>query len=198
MTTRIINPFPFFLDRYGDLLNGGKVYIGTVDLDPETNPIAVFYDEALTVAATQPLRVMGGHIVNGGDPTQVYTAADDYSIRVRNIDNEEVFFAPSVNTETAQFQPIDADLTAIAALSTTAYGRALLTLANQAALRAATGIPDPLPAVGGTVSGNIIRAGAGAHLYLVGASFGSGRVFVTEAGESDPTTLAGDIWFKKV
>lgn len=34
----------------------------------------------------------------------------------------------------AGFQPIDADLTAISALSTTAYGRALLTLANQAAL----------------------------------------------------------------
>lgn len=34
----------------------------------------------------------------------------------------------------AGFQPLDADLTAIAALTTTAYGRALLTLANQAAL----------------------------------------------------------------
>jgi hypothetical protein len=34
----------------------------------------------------------------------------------------------------AAFQPVDSDLTAIAALSTTTYGRALLTLANQAAL----------------------------------------------------------------
>ena len=34
------------------------------------------------------------------------------------------------------YQPLDSDLTAIAALSTTAYGRALLTLANQAALTA--------------------------------------------------------------
>lgn len=37
----------------------------------------------------------------------------------------------------AYAQPIDSDLTAIAALSTTSYGRNLLTLANQAALQAA-------------------------------------------------------------
>lgn len=34
------------------------------------------------------------------------------------------------------YQPLDADLTAIAALATTSYGRGLLTLANQAALQA--------------------------------------------------------------
>lgn len=36
----------------------------------------------------------------------------------------------------AAFQPVDSDLTAIAALSTTAYGRALLTVADQAGLMA--------------------------------------------------------------
>ena len=39
----------------------------------------------------------------------------------------------------AASQPLDSDLTAIAALTTTAYGRALLELANQAALLAAVG-----------------------------------------------------------
>lgn len=38
------------------------------------------------------------------------------------------------------FQPLDNDLTAIAALTTTAYGRALLELANAAALRTAAGL----------------------------------------------------------
>lgn len=37
------------------------------------------------------------------------------------------------------YQPLDSDLTAIAALSTTSYGRAFLTLANAAAARTATG-----------------------------------------------------------
>jgi len=37
------------------------------------------------------------------------------------------------------YQPLDSDLTAIAALATTSYGRAFLTLANAAAARTATG-----------------------------------------------------------
>lgn len=40
----------------------------------------------------------------------------------------------------ADFQPLDADLTAIAALTTTAYGRALLALADAAAGRIALGL----------------------------------------------------------
>lgn len=39
----------------------------------------------------------------------------------------------------AGYQPLDSGLTAIAALSTTSYGRNLLTLANQAALQSAVG-----------------------------------------------------------
>lgn len=44
---------------------------------------------------------------------------------------------------TAYYQPLDTDLTAIAALTTTTYGRNLLTLANQAALFAALGSGTP-------------------------------------------------------
>jgi hypothetical protein len=91
-------------------------------------------------------------------------------------------------------QPLDADLTAIAALATTPYGRGLLILANQAALKSATGIPDPLAAVGGTVTGNILRGGAGAHIYHNTVGMNSGRVFLTAEGAADPTSLAGDIW----
>jgi hypothetical protein len=40
----------------------------------------------------------------------------------------------------ASFQPLDSDLTAIAALTTTSYGRALLALADAAALRTAAGL----------------------------------------------------------
>ncbi len=40
----------------------------------------------------------------------------------------------------AASQPLDSDLSAIAELTTTTYGRALLTLANQAALQAAAGL----------------------------------------------------------
>jgi len=43
-------------------------------------------------------------------------------------------------------QPLDADLTNIAALATTSYGRALLTVANQAALQAVVGSTSSYPA----------------------------------------------------
>lgn len=50
----------------------------------------------------------------------------------------------------ADFQPVDSDLTAIAALTTTTYGRAFLTLANQAALVAL--LPAELSSIAGLTS----------------------------------------------
>lgn len=47
--------------------------------------------------------------------------------------------------DSTDFQPVDSDLTAIAALTTTAYGRALLTLADQAALQSAVGLSGYQP-----------------------------------------------------
>lgn len=60
------------------------------------------------------------------------------------------------------FQPLDADLSAIAALTTTAYGRALLTTADSAALTAALNTATSLlkglaPASGGGTT-NFLRA----------------------------------------
>lgn len=51
-------------------------------------------------------------------------------------------------------QPLDADLTAISALTTTSYGRAFLTLANDAAFKAA--ILTALGLTGFTVGGSSI------------------------------------------
>jgi hypothetical protein len=197
MAQRINNPFPLFLDEDGDLLFGGKVYIGTANQDPETNPLAVFWDEELTDAAEQPLRVYGGLIHNGDSPAFVFAAGDDYSIRTRDADDELIWYVPSIKVTGQQYQPLDGDLTAIAALATTSYGRALLTLANQAALKAATGIPDCLPLIGGTVTGNIARSSAGPHLYHTDGALVSGRVFLTDHDAADPTSLAGDIWLKR-
>ena len=198
MAQRINNPFPLFLDTDGSLLYGGFVFVGVAGQDPEANPLAIFWDKDLTVAITDlPLRTLGGVITNGDSPAFVFAAGDDYSIRVRNSDGEVVFYVASIKVTGEQFQPLDSDLTAIAALSTTAYGRGLLTLANQAALKAATGIPDPIPAIGGNVSGNIMRLSAGPHIYHTDAAYGSGRIFVTDHDGADPTSLAGDLWIKR-
>lgn len=197
MTQRIVNPFPQYLDKRGNLLDGGYVYIGTAGADPQTSPIATYWDAALTLPAVQPLRTLGGVIVNNGSPAFVFVDEDNYSLRVRDNTLDEVFYVASVVLSGVQFQPLDADLTAIAALATTAFGRSLLTLANQAALKSATGIPDCLPLTGGTVTGNVIRSAAGAHTYHTNSAFQSGRIFTTAAGAADPTSLPGDIWFEE-
>lgn len=45
-----------------------------------------------------------------------------------------------INSVASGMQPLDSDLTAIAALATTSFGRGLLVLANAAALRSAAGL----------------------------------------------------------
>lgn len=190
---RLANPIPVFLDLNGRLIDGGKVYVGVVGDDPETDPVDVYWDPELTNVAAQPLRTIGGMIVNGTTPANVFVAENDYSMRLRDANNVQVFYSPSVFIDTDQFQPRDADLTAIADQGTTAYGRGLLALNNQAALKSATGIPDPLPAAGGTVSGPITRQGAGVHAYALNPAFTGFRLCgVDPTGTADATSQPGD------
>lgn len=196
---RLVNPYPLFLDLRGALLDAGYVYIGTANEDPEASPLTVYLDSALTIPIAQPLRTRGGLIVNGADPVFIWVDADDYSLRTRDADGNEITFTPSVAVAAAaevDYQPLDADLTAIAALTTTAFGRSFLTQADAAAVKTLLGIVAGIPTTGGTVTGNLTRSGAGVHLYHVDPAYVSGRVFRTDAAASDPTTLVGDIWIK--
>lgn len=194
---RLSNPVPLYLDANGRLIDGGKIYVGVAGADPATSPVQCYWDSGLTIPAAQPLRTIGGPIVNGAIPANVFVAASDYSMRLADENDVQVFYSPSAYIDSTSFQPRDSDLDAISALSTTAFGRNLLTLADQAALKAATGIPTPLPLTGGTVSGNIIRQGAGAHAYWADPAMTGARLFVTAKGAADPTSQPGDIWFEK-
>lgn len=194
---RIENPIPLFLDLAGGLLDSGYVFIGDADDDPEVSPIQVYWDAALTIPAAQPLRTRGGVIVNAGAPAIAYVAAADYSMRVRDADLSLVSYVPSASEAGGvAYQPLDADLTAIAALATTAFGRSILTAATAAAARALLGVVNGLPLAGGTVTGNILRGGAGPHLYHKDGALVSGRVFLTSNAVGDPTSQNGDLWFK--
>jgi acid phosphatase family membrane protein YuiD len=61
----------------------------------------------------------------------------------------------NLTTDLAAKQPLDSDLTAIAALSTTSFGRALLALADAAALRTAGGLGTAAVADTGTGAANV-------------------------------------------
>lgn len=193
--TRLTNPQPLFLNARGDLLDAGMVYVGVANADPQDQPLAVFFDLARTIPAMQPLRTLGGKIVNGATPAQIFVAEADYSMRVLDADGGLVSYDPTSFPIGAEFQPVDSDLTAIAALTTTEFGRSLLTLASSTALKTATGIPDCLPLTGGNITDDIVRTGGGSYLYHFNPLYTSGQVFGPEK-LTDPTTIAGDIWFK--
>jgi hypothetical protein len=76
-------PFPAFADAGGQPLEDGYIWIGTVNLNPITNPIVAYWDSALTITAVQPIRTSGGYPVYQGTPSRIYTASD-YSIQVQN------------------------------------------------------------------------------------------------------------------
>lgn len=84
MSTSVVNPFQIIPDLNGKPLDSGYVYIGQYGLNPEASPVAVYWDEALTIPAALPLRTRGGYIVRNGTPARVYTAGEDYSILVRD------------------------------------------------------------------------------------------------------------------
>ena len=89
-------PYPAFADADGQPLDDGYILIGTVNLNPITNPIDVYFDSALTVAAVQPIRTSGGYPVYQGTPARIYTTGD-YSIQVQNKNGTVVYTSLSGN-----------------------------------------------------------------------------------------------------
>jgi hypothetical protein len=74
-------PYPVFAGADGQPLDNGYIWIGTVNLNPQVNPIAVYWDAALTISAVQPIRTLNGYPSYQGTPSRFY-AASDYSIQV--------------------------------------------------------------------------------------------------------------------
>ena len=83
-------PFPVFSDADGSPLENGYIWIGQANLDPQTNPIAVYWDEALTILAAQPIRTLGGYPSWNGTPARLY-APGEYSIRVLDAKGQLVY-----------------------------------------------------------------------------------------------------------
>lgn len=77
------------------------------------------------------------------------------------------------------YQPLDSDLTALAALTTTSYGLGLTTLANQAALQTAIGAAVP-----GTASTVVLRDSTG-------AAWATTALYVTHSGTGNTTAILG-------
>jgi hypothetical protein len=130
-TFQVVNPFQQFFGLDGLPLTSGYVYIGTAGGDPESSPIPVYSDQALTIPLSQPLRTIGGYLANGTAPTQAYVGASPYSMRVRNAAGSVVYYQA-----TAHDGPGEDAAAAIAAIAALGNGSGATELGYNAGVTA--------------------------------------------------------------
>jgi len=95
MSALSIQPtFPIFTETDGLPLENGYIWIGTTNLDPQGNPINVYWDASLTISAPQPIRTINGYPSRSGAPGRLYVNSN-YSIRVQNSKGSLVYSAPA-------------------------------------------------------------------------------------------------------
>ena len=87
-------PFPVFQGRDGQPLENGYIWIGAPNLSPQTNPVNVYFDEALTILAPQPLRTLNGYVSRAGTPAQLYINGVNFSILVQDSKGSMVYNFP--------------------------------------------------------------------------------------------------------
>jgi hypothetical protein len=95
MSALSIQPtYPIFTETDGLPLENGYIWIGTANLDPQVNPINVYWDAALTILAPQPIRTINGYPSRSGTPGRLYVNSN-YSIRVQDSKGSLVYSAPA-------------------------------------------------------------------------------------------------------
>lgn len=91
--TQLAPPYPIFTDKSGSPLDNGYLYFGTVGLNPETNPIQVYYDVNFLQPAAQPLRTSNGYVMRNGSPSLIYSNTQ-FSVTVRDKNRAMVIYSP--------------------------------------------------------------------------------------------------------
>jgi len=90
MSTLISSPFPVFTDTDGLPLENGYIDIGVAGLNPLSNPRQVYWDEALTIPASN-IRTTRGYPARNGSAAFLYAPPGDFSILIRNKNNVVIF-----------------------------------------------------------------------------------------------------------
>ena len=88
--TSVPSPYPAFADIDGQPLENGYIWIGAAGLQPIGNPINVYWNAAQTIAATLPIRTLGGYPMNNGTPARLFVGSD-YSIQVQNRNGSVIY-----------------------------------------------------------------------------------------------------------
>jgi hypothetical protein len=90
----VTQPFPFIADTDGTPLEGGLLYFGQPNQNPEVNPIPIYWDQAGLIPAEQPVSTIAGVPVRNGTPANVFCSGD-FSLTVRNSKREFVYYQAS-------------------------------------------------------------------------------------------------------
>ena len=84
MSTQIGQAYPLIVDKSGNPLDNGIIYIGESGQNPENYPIPIYYDEFFTIPAPQPLRTVNGYFSRNGSPAKIFINAVECSIVVKD------------------------------------------------------------------------------------------------------------------
>ena len=177
--TEIVSPFQQFFDTSGAPLANGQIFIGTAGLDAQSNPTPVYWDDAFTIPAPQPIRTLNGYPAWNGAPAKMFVNASDFSITVRDARNVLIFSSLSefsVNTGNSIANVLD-------------YGAT------------GTGIADDTAAfIAAAATGKNVYAPTGTYLLSAGITlatngqrlFGDGenKTVLVPSGNFDVITLA--------
>jgi polygalacturonase len=200
-------PYPIFTDTDGQPLENGYIWIGTANQNPITNPIAAYWDAALTVTAAQPVRTLNGYPSNAGTPARLYVNSD-YSIQVQNKNGTVVYSAPGATerlsadlvtfvqagsgavTRTAQAKM--RDIVSVKDFGAVGDGVADDTAAIQAACTAAKTVTFGSSADNYRITGTITLT-SGATLLMQGATVtqATDQTPIFNAGSTDNVTITG-------
>jgi hypothetical protein len=162
MAIVVAQPYKMFFDRDGNPLENGYIYVGIENLNAETNPLAIYWDEALTLAGAQPIRTLAGYPVRNGTPANIFVPAD-YSITVRDKNMALVYSSPNgsliaddfgaaIHNAPSDATPDDADEVPMWDTATGALGK--FTIANLIAKLAALTTTWGLSTTGNAATAN--------------------------------------------
>lgn len=162
----IESPYPLFTDDDGVALEDGYIYVGTANLDPVANPVAVYFDSGLTIPAAQPIRTSGGYPVYSGSPARLFVNGD-YSIRVNDKTGALVFSASTSTGTTGTVVTTDGTQT----LTNKTFVAPVLGTPASGTLTNCTGLP---------VSTGLTGAGTGVLTFLATPSSANLRSALTD------------------
>lgn len=94
-------PYQQYFDADGSPLDAGFVYFGQPNQNPETVPITVYWDEAGTQPAAQPVLTLNGYTVRSGTPAALFSTGD-YSVSVKNRRGSLIAYNPSTASYISQ------------------------------------------------------------------------------------------------